>query len=151
MKYKNKTPSVYYVYKMCDQAEDMLLKMRKNNYTINKNYKILDSIDIKDGYDSVGLLFLFKDNKKSFSIHSILNNNFAKSISQDINCTLIQTACGLFCGIKHIMNNPNNGVNTSEDIDHLKSIDLVRKYMGYIHYGDVDFKPKHNSLKYLLV
>lgn len=146
LRYGRWNPSVYYVYKMCPDAVNMAKKLKKNNYQINYDYKILDSIDIKEGYDSVGVLFLFKDKKQAYSMHTIINNESANVISDNINATMIQTACGLFIAIQHIIDHPNNGVNTAVDVDHNKAFRLVENWLGYIHEGHVNFKPKINCL-----
>lgn len=146
-KYK---PSVYYVYKSCDISVKSLNEVRNNDYKYTKDYHILESREIKSGYDSVGVLMMFKD-KKSFCVHTIVDNDFAMKLSLFVNATLIQTTAGVICAIDHILKHMNSGVCLPEDIEHYSALRLVRPLLGELYIGEVNFKPKSNQFSDFLV
>lgn len=148
--HKDYRPSAYYVYKPPKDAIRCLQKIKKNKYKINYDTHIFTSQEIDSGYDSVGVLLLFK-NKKAYAMHTVLDNTFAKTISPNINATMIQTACGFIIAIDHILNNPNDGVTEVLDLDHWRSFKLVRKLLGKVYCGHVPYNPQSNTFNYLAI
>lgn len=146
--HKDYKPSAYYVYKPCKDAIRGLNKMKNKNYKINYNTHVLMSSEIEKGYDSVGILLLFKE-KKAFAMHTILDNETAKKISPNTNATMIQTASGFISAINHIVKHPNDGVTEVFELDHWESFRLVRKLLGKVYCNYVPFNPQSNKFNYL--
>lgn len=149
--YKDYRPSTYYVYDSSKISQDSLEKLKERNYNMQPNFHVLNSNEIISGFDSVGVLLLFKD-KKSFWFGSIVTNDYVKKISTNINATTIQVAAGVIGGIHWILGNKNMGVCFPEAINnHQEFITFVKPLLGHIYCGFVDYKPKSNKLVDLVV
>lgn len=142
-------PSVYYVYKSCPAAEESLKQLRKRKYKLQRHTKVLSSKDILSGFDSVGVLLLFKD-KPSFFCGSIVDNKDALKISEEINATTMQVAAGLFSGIEYILNNPKEGVIWPEKIP-IHYLEKVKSLLGFIYCDFVNHKFKNNQFNKLKI
>ena len=139
-------PSVYYVYLPCAGAIESLNQLRERNYIMQNNYVIHPSREIAGGYDSVGALMLFNNNKTdtvtAFWAGTIVRDNFAKKISPEINATTVQVACGVLAGINHILKYPKSGVKFPEELDTKEIFDLVSPWLSEIRWEWLSFVPK---------
>ena len=108
----NYIPSVYYSYLLPDTAKLIThyLDYALNNEYLPKREHVLRSDEIVDGYDSVGVLVFFREGKelKKYWVGSIVNNETAKSISPEINCTCMQVGISLIACIEWMMQNPDH-------------------------------------------
>lgn len=151
LKYGGYKPSTYYVYKSSQISQDSLDEARKRGYEMQDNFHVLTANEIISGYDSVGVLLLFKD-KPSFWYGSIATNDYAKKINPNINATTIQVAAGILGGISWMLKNQNKGVCFSEAIDSPREfIGKVKVLLEHIYCGEVNFKPKSNKIIDLII
>jgi len=146
LKHGEYKPSTYYVYKSSQVSQDSLEFLKKNEYIAQPKFKVLTCQEIESGYDSVGVLFLFKD-KPSFWYGSIVTNEYACKINKNINATTLQVAAGILSGVEWILKNPKIGVCFPENIDTpQESLAKMKLLLGHLYCGEVPFKPKSNKL-----
>jgi homospermidine synthase len=145
----DKTVSVYYVYKPSIMAEQSLNELRRRKYTLQERTKVVTNNDIVSGFDSVGVLFLFKD-KPCFWCGSILTYKAACTVGKDTNATLIQVACGILIAIEWMLNNRKEGVCWAESIP-TSYLKLVKRYLGTIFSDFVNKRFKSTGLESLTV
>jgi homospermidine synthase len=112
-----------------------------NEEDLPESYHILRSDEIVEGYDSVGCLFYFNNpkNKKNqyFWYGSVVNNEFAKSISPEINSTTIQVAISILAALAWMIKNPDLGILEPEDLDTDFILDFCKPFLGDLYYKDV--------------
>ena len=126
LQFSNYKPSTYYVYNSSKISQDSLEILKKRNYVIQPNFHVLNAKEIINGFDSVGVLLLFRD-KPSFWYGSIVTNDYVKNLNPNINATTIQVAAGVLGGIDFILKNPGSGICWPEDIkNHQEFIDKVK-------------------------
>jgi homospermidine synthase len=105
-------PSIYYVYKPCNDATNSLYELKEKNESYQNKFRLLTS-DIISGKDLLGLTY-FLENSKVFWIGSTLDitetrNLFDNEINDIINATILQVIVGYITGIIYIndLNNKN--------------------------------------------
>lgn len=152
LKFGDYKPSTYYVYDSSKISRDSLEILKKRKYVVQPNFHVLTAGEIISGYDSVGVLFLFKDNLPSFWYGSIVMTDYAKAISPNINATTIQVAAGVLGGIDFMVKNPNKGVCFPESVScHHQFLQKVQPLLQNIYCGFVDYKPKSNKIIDLII
>ncbi len=144
-------PSTYYVYSSCPISQKSLQEIKEHKYNIQDRCHVLKSKEIKSGYDSVGVLLLFGDDKPGFWCGTILTNNEAKKISSYVNATTVQVTTGIFSGIEWMMRHQTKGIVFPEELDPYDALDLTKDWMGTFFCNFVDFKPKSNKFIDLMV
>jgi len=143
-------PSVYYCYEPSDLGKGLLEAARKDREIPTR---FLSASEIAGGYDSVGCLLYFrtKQGLRTFWIGSIVENG--DSISQDLNATLTQVGSGVYAAINYLVENPQMGVISPEEIDPHFAFKLSAPYLGNCSFKEVTahYKPKGDTLMDLLV
>jgi homospermidine synthase len=151
-------PSIYYSYLMCNDAKLILnyAEFALDKDDLPKSYHILRSDEIVNGYDSVGCLFYFNNKnkgKKYYWYGSILDNEFAKTISPEVNATTIQVAISIYAAILWMQENPKKGILEPEELDTDFVLNIARPYLGDFYYKDVsnEYKPPGDTFYDLVV
>lgn len=151
-------PSIYYSYLMCNDAKLILnyAEFALDKDDLPKSYHVLRSDEIENGYDSVGCLFYFNNKnkgKKYYWYGSILDNEFAKTISPEVNATTIQVAISIYAAILWMQENPKKGILEPEELDTDFVLNIARPYLGDFYYKDVsnDYKPPGDTFYDLVV
>ena len=134
-------PTIYYSYLVPDVAKLMTHYME---YSLDKNQlpekeHVLRSDEILQGADSVGCLMYFRrpEGIRTYWIGSILDNNFALSISPEINATGIQVAISVLSAINWMLANPHAGIIEPEMLDTEFILAYCLPWLGNVFYADV--------------
>lgn len=137
---KSYMPSVYYSYLLPDTAK---LLTHYLDYSLDKDHlpsseHVLRSDEISDGYDSVGILAFFRESSlKKYWIGSIVSNDFAKSISGEVNATSIQVAISVLACVEWMIRHPYEGILEPEDLDTDFVLEFCRDWLGEFYIKDV--------------
>jgi len=133
LEYKKNTPTIMYVYRVSDVAEQTLNLCRQNNYKPLPNQYVLEGKDIlPKGFDSIGALMIFENGDK-FWCGTVLTIEQVKKLGLKIaQPTTTQAGAFVYAGIKFIINNPNYSLNEGETVPHKELFQYIEKYMGNI-------------------
>jgi homospermidine synthase len=138
---KTYSPSVYYVYKPCNDTLASISELKDKNFIYQSTHRFLTD-DIIDGRDELGLTF-FLENGDIFWIGSLLDISEARQIfsnqfSKYMNATTVQVVGGYLSGIMFVMDKHKrgqNGLYVPEDMDYKKVFETMKPF-----YGDFIFK-----------
>jgi homospermidine synthase len=152
LKTETYSPTIYYSYLLPDNGKLITnyLEYALDKHGLPKQYHILRSDEIYEGYDSVGCLVYF-DNNKTYWIGSIIDNTFALSISPEINATCIQVAISVLATMMWMIKNPHKGIIEPEVLDTDEILDFCIPWLGDIFYSQVDFPHKGDTFKDLVL
>ena len=133
LEYKKNTPTIMYVYRVSDVAEQTLNYFRENNYQPLKNNYVLQQKNVlPKGFDSIGCYMHF-DNGDKFWSGTVLTIEQVKKLGLKIaQPTTTQAGAFVYAGICFIMDNPNYSLNEGETVPHKYLFDKIEKYLGHI-------------------
>jgi len=133
LQYKKNTPTISYVYHVCDVADKTLDFVRKNNYKPLQNNYVLENKDIlPKGFDSIGALMLFENGDKMWC-GTVLTIEQVRELGLKISQpTTTQAGAFVYAGIQFIINNPKYSLNEGETVPHKELFKYAEKYMGNI-------------------
>jgi homospermidine synthase len=133
LQYKKNTPTIMYIYRVCDVAEQTLDLFRKNNYKPLQNNYVLENKDIlPNGFDSIGALMIFENGDKLWCGTVLTIEQVRKLGLKIAQPTTTQAGAFVYAGVKFIINNPNEGLNEGETVSRDELFKYVDKYMGNI-------------------
>lgn len=142
-------PSVYYSYLLPDTAKLMThyLDYALNKEHLPKREHVLRADEIKGGYDSVGVLVFFRQQQKGkekafkkYWVGSIVDNEMAKAISPEINCTCMQVGISVLACVEWMLRNPHRGIMEPDEVDTDFIIEFCRDWLGEFYIADVSEK-----------
>ena len=131
LQYQENSPSIMYVYRVCDAAIESLKHFKDNNYKILKNDYVLEQKDVNDdGFDSIGTLLIFENGDKMWC-GSVVNNNDAKKLGFKIStATSIQVSGAVYAFIEYMFSHPEEGLNETETLHHDEIFKKCKKFLG---------------------
>jgi homospermidine synthase len=132
-------PTCYYAYHPCDEAVESLDLLREGTGTAIRSSRILMA-DIVSGIDELGV-FLLSGRYPGLWLGSELSIGKARKMASLNNATSLQVVSSAVAGIAWALNNPNEGIVESEDVDDAFVYDFVRPYWSPIVAEHVDWRP----------
>ena len=131
LQYEGNSPTIMYIYSVCESARKSLEYFKKNNYKVLDAYYVLEQEDVNlRGFDSIGVWLKFR-NGNSIWCGSVCSNEYAKKLGFKIStCTSIQVSGSLASFIDYIHNHRTIGLNESETLNHLEILAKAKKYLG---------------------
>jgi len=131
LNYNNDSPTIYYVYRPCDDALESIEKVRENNYKPLKNYYSIEKKDvINNCCDSIGVLLVCSDGTHFYGGVSLTMDDINKLGIEYSTPTTIQVGGWIFATIKYILSNPNIGLNEAETLKSRELMKIAKKYTG---------------------
>ncbi|NCX04228.1 MAG: hypothetical protein EBW68_00390 [Actinobacteria bacterium] len=132
--YDNDAPTIFYVYRMSEEAIKGLDFIRKNDYEMLDDEHVVMGNEIEPkGWDSVGILLHFKNGER-FWAGTVLSIEQTREMGFKSGPTVIQVAASLNACIKWELLNPKSGVNNAETIHHKFIFKHADKYLGNIFF-----------------
>jgi homospermidine synthase len=144
--YKGYCPTVFYVYKPCQQALESLEEFRDNNYKELPEWKVLELADIKGGYDSVGTTLLFDGGDVPSNVvwwvGSILDYDTTKNYGFKVgNPTGVQVAASMNAAINYMLKHRDKGLLVPEDIDYRELfLKDASRWQGMVLSNEINFE-----------
>ena len=132
LQFQDDSPTIMYVYRVCDVAIESLKHFKDNNYKVLKNNYVLEQKDIidKEGFDSIGTLLIFENGDKMWC-GSVCSNNDAIKLGFKIStATSIQVSGAVFSFIEYMFNHPEEGLNEAETLHHDELLKTAKKFLG---------------------
>jgi len=137
---KKQSPSIYYIYRMCDEAIRALDFIRENDYKPLPFEHVVMGNEIKSGWDSVGVLLEFKDlerlaDKKINRVWAgtVLSIDDTRAMGFESGPTVIQVVSSVNACIHYEIDFSGKGLNNAETIPHKYIFERTEKYLGKVY------------------
>lgn len=141
-------PTVHYAYCPCDSAIASLNELRGNHFELQPHCRIMND-EITSGSDILGAL-LMGHPYQSWWIGSDLSIEESRRLIPHQNATTVQVAIAVVTGIEYLIENPNEGFCTPEDLPHEVILKKAMPYLGQWISTPVEWTPlkgHHESFK----
>jgi len=140
-------PTVHYVYHPSDSAFASIHELAMRRYVPQERFRVLQN-DIVSGNDELGCLLMGHD-FKSWWIGSLLDIKEARKLVPGQNATTLQVAISVVAAVIWMINHPNEGFNTPDDLDHEEILKIARPFLGPFVSKPVNWSPISNKNLFL--
>jgi homospermidine synthase len=129
-------PTCHYAYHPSDDAVLSLHEMFGSGKQQTKHH-ILDVDEIVEGIDELGVL-VYGHAKNALWYGSRLSNDAARDLAPYQNATGLQVTSAVLAGMVWALENPNAGIVETDEMDHIRCLEVQRPYLGPVeaHYTD---------------
>ena len=133
-------PTCHYAYHPCDDAVLSLHEMAGAAWQRQPEWKILDEHEIIDGIDELGVL-LYGHAKNAYWYGSQLSIEETRKLAPYQNATGLQVTSAVLAGIVWALENPEAGIVETDDMDHVRCLEIQRPYLGPVNGYYTDWTP----------
>jgi len=133
-------PTCHYAYHPCNDAIlswHELLGAGGKRQSVNH---VLDEDEITEGRDELGVL-LYGHKKNAYWFGSQLSIEEARQLAPHQNATGLQVTSAVLAGIIWAIENPNEGIVETDEMDHARCLDVQRPYLGKVKGYYTDWHP----------
>jgi homospermidine synthase len=134
-------PSQYYVYNFNKYAQDFIKNLPKDSILQNTNpeMEVIHPSKYKiHGYDKVGAMLIFKNNRGWWSGTIMDDIDANLLLDGEFGPTVLQVGGGVYSAFLWMINNPNSGNKWAEYLDSDFILETARPYLGRIWSNYVD-------------
>ena len=135
----------YYAYRPSKDAISSFSEFFSQGMQKHPKERIL-SDEIVSGVDELGVM-LFGNSHGSYWFGSILDIDDVKKIVPFNSATSLQVCAGVLAGIIWAIENPDEGIVESEQMDHKRVMEIARPYLGKVVGVLTDWTPLSNRQK----
>ena len=137
-------PTVHYAYCPSDVAIASVHELRMNHLVMppRDRHRILND-EIISGADAMGIL-LCGHPYKSWWAGSVLTIDEARALVPGQSATTVQVAASVMAAVVWMVENPERGVVTPDDMDYDRVLDVAKPYLGTYYSAPVDWTPLDN-------
>jgi homospermidine synthase len=139
-------PTVHYAYCPSDSALASIIEFIGGEYKMQRKTRILQD-DIITGSDKLGALIMGHP-YNSWWIGSELTIDQARKLIPHQNATTMQVAISVVAAIMWMIQNPNQGLCTPEDLPHEYILKIAKPYLGRFISTSSDWTPLKNYVNY---
>lgn len=129
-------PTCHYAY---HPANDAVLSLHEafGSNRQQEDHMILDENNIVDGIDELGVL-LYGHAKNAYWFGSRLSIEQTRALAPYQNATGLQVTSAILAGMVWALENPNDGIVETEEMDHARCLEIQKPYLGPVegHYTD---------------
>jgi homospermidine synthase len=133
-------PTCHYAYHPCNDAilswHELLGAGGKRQSTNH----VLDEDEITDGSDELGVL-LYGHKKNAYWYGSQLSIQEARQLAPHQNATGLQVTSAVLAGMIWAIENPNEGIVETDEMDHVRCLEVQRPYLGKVKGYYTDWHP----------
>lgn len=133
-------PTCHYAYHPCNDAIlswHELLGAGGKRQPVNH---VLDEDEIAEGRDELGVL-LYGHKKNAYWFGSQLSIEEARILAPHQNATGLQVTSAVLAGMIWAMENPNEGIVETDEMDHARCLGVQRPYLGPVKGFYTDWNP----------
>lgn len=138
-------PTVHYAYNPSDAAIASLWELESRGFVLQEKQRIVRPHEIVSGKDELGVL-LMGHPFGAWWYGSVLSIEESQNVVQGYNATLIQVAAGVVAAVMYILEYPDHGIMTPEDLDHKFVLDIAQPYLGKIISEQTNWNPLQNRM-----
>ena len=129
-------PTCHYAYHPCDQSVLSLHEMLGTG-KVQDELKILDENEILWGSDELGVL-VYGHARNALWYGSRLSIQETRALAPFQNATGLQVTSAVLAGMVWALENPRAGIVETDEMDHVRCLEIQRPYLGRVeaHYTD---------------
>lgn len=135
-------PTVHYAYCPCDNALASLQELRGYDYQLQAQKRIMND-EIIAGGDILGA-FLMGHAYKGWWTGSHLSIERSRQLVPHQNATTMQVAIAVVAAVIWMIENPQQGICTAEQLPHEYILNIARPYLGDNLSMPVDWTPRQH-------
>jgi homospermidine synthase len=133
-------PTCHYAYHPSNDAMLSLNEMFGNGGKHPKNQHIMTQDEILSGEDKLGVL-LYGHKKNAYWYGSELSIEEARSLAPHQSATGMQVTSAVLAGLIWAIENPNEGIVETEEMDFERCLEIQRPYLGKVSGYYTDWTP----------
>ncbi|GAB4364028.1 MAG: homospermidine synthase [Kiloniellaceae bacterium] len=133
-------PTCHYAYHPSDVAVLSLHEMFGRGGQAPETHKILDENEIIDGVDELGVL-LYGHAKNAYWYGSQLSIKETRKLAPYQNATGLQVSSAVLAGMVWALENPEAGIVETDEMDHVRCLQVQRPYLGPVKGYYTDWTP----------
>jgi homospermidine synthase len=128
-------PTCHYAYHPCNDAILSWHELLGASGKRQTHQHVLTEDEIADGGDELGVL-LYGHKKNAYWYGSQLTIDEARKLAPYQNATGMQVTSAVLAGMVWAIENPNEGVVETDELDHVRCLEVQRPYLGKVggHY-----------------
>lgn len=135
-------PTVHYAYMPCNETITSLYELRCRNYDLQKQLRIMND-EIIGGEDILGAL-LMGHRYNSWWTGSMLSIHQSRRLVPHQNATTVQVAIGAVSAIMWMLENPEKGICSPDDLPYEYILNIAYPYLGHFKSSPSDWTPLKN-------
>ncbi len=135
-------PTCHYAYHPSDDAVLSLHELFGSG-KIQARHHILDENEITEGKDELGVL-LYGHAKNALWFGSRLSIEETRDLAPFQNATGLQVSSAVLAGMVWALENPQAGIVETDEMDHVRCLDVQRPYLGPVEAHYTDWTPLTN-------
>ncbi len=133
-------PTCHYAYHPADVAVLSLHELFGRGGRQQEVHRILDEHEIVDGIDELGVL-LYGHAKNAYWYGSQLSIEETRDLAPYQNATGLQVTSAVLAGMVWALENPEAGIVETDEMDHVRCLDVQRPYLGPVVGVYTDWTP----------
>lgn len=131
-------PTVYYAYRPCGKAMQMIDRLREHDLRAHDARQTVMQHPVT-GHDELGALLVHKTG--AYWYGSTLTVEQAKALAPHNNATSMQVVATIVASIKWMLLHPCEGVIEPEDVDHNFVLDASLAWLGHVRGVESGWRP----------
>ena len=130
-------PTCHYAYHPCNDAVLSFHELFGNGGRNQSTKHVLDEDELVDGIDELGVL-LYGHDRNAFWFGSRLSIEEARALAPYNTATGLQISSAVLAGVVWALENPNEGIVETDEMDHVRCLEVQVPYLGPVegHYTD---------------
>jgi homospermidine synthase len=133
-------PTCHYAYHPCNDAILSWHELLGAGGKRQTHQHVLDEDEIAEGGDELGVL-MYGHKKNAYWFGSSLKIEEARALAPYQNATGMQVTSAVLAGIVWAIENPNAGIVETEEMDHVRCLEVQRTYLGKLKGYYTDWTP----------
>ncbi|HEU4839628.1 MAG TPA: homospermidine synthase [Micavibrio sp.] len=135
-------PTCHYAY---HPANDAVLSIHESfgGNQQQEEHLILDETNIVDGVDELGVL-LYGHDRNAYWFGSRLSIEETRSLAPYQNATGLQVTSAVLAGMVWALENPVAGIVETDEMDHIRCLEIQKPYLGPVEGHYTDWTPLTN-------
>jgi homospermidine synthase len=133
-------PTCHYAYHPCNDAVLSFHELFGSACRWPSTYHVLHEDEIVDGRDELGVL-LYGHAGNAFWYGSQLTIEEARILAPHQNATGLQVTSAVLAGVVWALEHPEAGIVETDDMDHVRCLEVQRPYLGNLAGFSTDWTP----------
>ena len=133
-------PTCHYAYRPCNDAVLSFDEMFGAACRMPDDQHVLDEHEIVDGIDELGVL-LYGHARNAYWFGSQLSIEETRTLAPHQNATGLQVTSAVLAGVVWALENPEAGIVETDDMDHVRCLEIQRPYLGPVNGYYTDWTP----------
>jgi len=138
-------PTCHYAYHPCNDAVLSFHELFGAGGQVQEIKHVLDEDQIVDGIDELGVL-VYGHAKNALWFGSRLSIEEARALAPYNTATGLQISSAVLAGVVWALENPNEGIVETDEMDHVRCLEIQVPYLGPVEGHYTDWNPLSRRL-----